>query len=320
MRSCWKTVACISATALVVACSAGSSDSLFNQGSHSNGTAGQGGGEAGKGGADAGTQLQEGGIAVDANLGEINPQSDCAEAAKLIYLVSVQKGLHSFDPTVDGRAAYRFIGNLNCPSSAEPQSMSVDRSGRAWVFYNDGQMFHVSTEDASCSPTAYRHPVNNAHNQLGMGFTATVPDSSEQVLYVISPDFGLATVDTETLAVGFKNVLVGTAAELTGGPDAKLFTFDADTTTLSELDASTFARTALHRFNDLQGTVAWAFGRYAGKFYMFTATDTMWGDILYSRTTIYDPVTGQSQMRDADIGFTVVGAGQSTCVPPPPPK
>lgn len=239
---------------------------------------------------------------------------ECEEPAKLIYLVSAQGGLYSFKPTVDGSDAYRFIGSLDCPSSSTPQSMSVDRSGRAWVFYSAGQMFHVSTVNASCRTTTYEHPVQSTLTQLGMGFTAAAPQSSQQILYIISPNFGLATVDTQTLQVEPKQALVGTAAELTGGADAKLFVFHAGNGELAELDTSDFTQTPLHRFEQLAGAMAWAFARYDGKFYIFTAHSDSEG---LSRTTVFDPATGKTKLRDENLGFTVVGAGQSTCVPAP---
>jgi hypothetical protein len=36
-----------------------------------------------------------------------------------------------------------------------------------------------------------------------------------------------------------------------------------------------------------------------------------------TKVTVYDPTRDAIAVRDADIGFTVVGAGQSVCVPPP---
>ncbi len=251
-----------------------------------------------------------------------NPSSndDCAESAKLIYLVSVQNDLYSFTPEIDARAAYKKIGRLTCSSTGEPQSMSVDRAGNAYVFYNGGEMFSVSTKDASCKPTSYKHPVVKTINQLGMGFTADAPGSRGQILYIISPDFGLATVNTSTFQVDKKNVLKSSAAELTGGPDAKLFSFTADTGALAEVNPSSYKETPIHAFSDLQNTVAWAFARYAGKFYIFTASEALLGGTRSSKTTVYDSVARQSTIRDQDLGFTVVGAGQSTCVPPPAPR
>jgi hypothetical protein len=237
---------------------------------------------------------------------------DCSEEAKLVYLVSVQNDLWSFDPERPGLDAYRRVGALSCPSASSPQSMSVDRSGQAWVFYSDGHLFRVSTTDASCRSTSYVHPVQDEFNQLGMGFTSTAPGMYQEALYVVSPDFGLATIAAETLAVTQLGVQLG-AAELTGGFDARLFVFQAQDAALGEIDPAALTSQALHSFAGLSGTQAWAFSRYAGTFYLFTSPQSGIG----SRATAFDPVAGTEAVRDADVGFTVVGAGQSICVPPP---
>jgi hypothetical protein len=233
----------------------------------------------------------------------------------VIYLVTQENYLYSFDPKIDGTSAYKRIGTLGCETASTPQSMSVDRAGKAYVFYSSGHLYYVSTTTAQCTPTSYQHPVSPAKsfNQLGMGFTAKVPSSNEQVLYINSPDFGLATVDLQTLAVTKLNVLPSTVAELTGGPDALLFIYASSTAELSQVDRSTYQTQSIHRFNQTNVT-AFAFARYAGVFYVFTAG----GSSTRTVTTTFDPQTNIESVRDPDIGVTVVGAGQSTCVPPPP--
>ncbi len=239
---------------------------------------------------------------------------DCLAQAKLIYVVSVDYELYSFDPTVPGSSAYKLVGPLSCPSPGAPQSMAVSRDATAYVFYDTGELFRVSTSDASCQATAYVHPNAQVFNQLGMGFTAASPDSEAETLYIVSPQFGLATVALPSFQVSQTGALVG-AAELTGGPDAKLFHFAAGNAALGEVALPGYGLSPIHTFTELSGTQAWAFSRYAGKFYMFTSP----GAGIPSTTTEYDPVTDTSTVRDPSVGFTIVGAGQSTCVPPPPP-
>lgn len=232
------------------------------------------------------------------------------EANKLVYLVSRDDHLYSFDPRIPGRSAYRLVGKLQCKTHGTPQSMAVDRSGWAWVFFDSGQLFKVSVRDASCSPpTSYKHPSGN--RQLGMGFTAAGPGSSEERLYVLSPAFGLATVSTQSLEVTKTGKLQG-GAELTGGGDARLFHFAASERQLSEIDLSSHSLKPLHKFKALQNVGAWAFARYAGKFYLFTSNG-----FAPSKTTEFDPKSRTESVRDEGIGFVVVGAGQSTLAPPP---
>jgi len=230
------------------------------------------------------------------------------DAAKFVYVVTNDHRLFRFDPGTPGAAAYKLVGKMDCKTLGQPQSMAVDRSGIAWVFYDSLQLFHVSTSDARCAPTAYRHPTND--HLLGMAFTAAAPGSPEEVLHVLSPTFGLATVDVPSLEVrriGGQGGMV----ELTGGIDAKLFLFAAREGSISELDRKTQATRPVHAFSGLEGAHALAFARYAGRFYVFTSHD-----LRTTRTTMFDPKSGEESVRDPSLDFVIVGAGQSTKVPP----
>jgi hypothetical protein len=327
MRTTWSLIA---ATFVIVSCSDGSSD-LFSgaAGAAAGGSAGtdsgaggipgqggaagaaQGGG-AGQGGT-AGTSGGAGGSAPDA--GPDGPVDDCAPAAKLVYLLSREGKLYSFNPGVSGLAAYSEIGTLSCGSTGEPQTMAVDRKANAYVFYTSGEMFQVDTSNASCQKiAAYQHPATGTDVSLGMGMTATSPGASGQTWYVQSPDFGLATIDLQTFAVTKKNVFTGVLAELSGGPDAKLFRFEGSTAQLAEIDLGTFGVSPLHTFSFAQ-VQAWAIARYAGQFYLFVATAPDPLNPKNATATVYNPGTDTETVRDQDIGFVVVGAGQSTCVP-----
>jgi hypothetical protein len=278
------------------------------------GAAGSGGGGSSPSGGTGGFTINLGLGGSGGNTGADAVPDDCADSAKVIYLVTQENYLYAFDPRINGTSAYNRIGTLSCETESTPQSMSVDRTGKAYVFYSSGHLYFVSTTTAQCTPTNYQHPVSPAKSsyQLGMGFTAKAPSSTEQVLYINSPDFGLATVDLQTLAPTKLNVLQSTLAELTGGPDARLFMYASSTTALSEIDRSTYQIQVLHTFNQ-KNVTAFAFARYAGVFYVFTAG----GSSLRTVTTMFDPQTNTESVRDPDIGMIVVGAGQSTCVPPP---
>ena len=303
--------------ACVFSCTPSSGDQVVgNSGGSSGGSAagGSGGGGSAASGGIGGLTVSLGQGGGGGNTGADAVSDDCADSAKVIYLVTQENYLYSFDPRVDGTSAYNRIGMLSCETASTPQSMSVDRAGKAYVFYSSGHLYFVSTTTAQCTPTTYQHPVTPAKSsyQLGMGFTAKAPDSNEQVFYINSPDFGLAIVDLQTLTSIKLNVLQSTLAELTGGPDARLFIYESATTALSELDRNTYQRQLLHTFNQ-QNVTSFAFARYAGVFYVFTAG----GASPRTVTTMFDPQTNTEAVRDPDIGVTVVGAGQSTCVPPP---
>jgi hypothetical protein len=275
------------------------------------GEADQGSGSGGTGGG-ATINLGQGGSAGIVHA-DASWDDDCADSAKLVYLVTTQNYLYSFDPRISGLAAYKRIGTLACETESTPQSMSVDRLGKAYVFYSSGHLYHVSTTTAECTPTSYAHPIEppQSFNRLGMGFTATTSGANEQVLYIHSPDFGLATVDLQTLAVNKLKVLESMVMELTGGPDAVLFAFESSAAGLLQIDRGTNQTRVIHNFK-LTNVAAFAFARYAGVFYVFTAP--MGG---MTTTSMFDPQTNTESVRDRDLGVTVVGAGQSICVPPP---
>ncbi len=226
----------------------------------------------------------------------------------LIYLVSEDHRLYSFDPRIPGREAYALIGKLDCKSWSIPQSMAVDRHGIAWVFYSSGELFRVSVADASCTPTPYKHPPGTT--QLGMGFTSAANGSSDDVLFIMSPGFGLATVGFPSLAVD-QTGRARMSAELTGGGDGRLFAFSAENGAIAEIDRRSYDASVIYNVKIGGRAHAWAFSRYAGKFYVFTS---IWGE--HSKNTEVDVDRKTERVRDADVGFMVVGAGQSTLVPP----
>lgn len=300
----------------VAACSANSNDnnvfgaggtggSFINPGT---GGGGDGGGSNGSGGTLLGNN--EGGVA-----------DDCSDNAKKIFVVSKEGALYTFDPGIPGLGAYVKLGNLNCPATTTPQTMGVDRSGTAWVFYSGGHLFRVTTDQGNvvCSSTTYQHPgaTPGGMYTLGMGFTATAPSSKEQSLYMISDTFGLATIDVYGgFAVTMTNALKGTSGELTGGPDGRLFTYEATSGQLSEIAlGGGYAKQPITTLSNIAGASGWAFSRYGGVFYIFTSAG-----LASSQCSTYDPASNAFGVRDTSVGFTVVGAGQSTCVPPPVPK
>lgn len=223
---------------------------------------------------------------------------------RLVYLVTLGEDLYSFDPRVAGPRAYRLVGHLDCKSSGTPMSMAIDKHGWAWVFYDSAELFKVSISDASCRPTPYHHPVGS--RDLGMGFTAVSPGSKDEQLFVLGKELGLASIAMPSLQVQRFGSLEG--GELTGGGDGRLFHFSPDGG-LSEIDRVSRTLKPIHTFSSMTAVRAYAFARYAGRFYIFTAS------LGNTSTTELDPETGEEKIRDRDIGFRVVGAGQSTLVP-----
>jgi hypothetical protein len=252
----------------------------------------------------------------------------CADAGTtFIYVVSSEYVLYRFYPP---EASFVEIGPIDCPAvgNATPFSMAVDRKGIAYVLYNDGELFRMSTaKPSACVPTGFVVNQDGFSSTFGMGFSANVTDPGE-TLYVASdtnagptgaPE-SLATIDTDTYqlsTVGQFSSVIGNA-ELTGAGDGSLYAFGIDQGPsgpilhLAQIDKPTakiIDDTYLNLGTGGQNIVAWAFAYWGGDFYFFTSVGG--GSSKVSR---YHP--GDTQAVDyATLGNTIVGAGVSTCAP-----
>ncbi|RMH42379.1 MAG: hypothetical protein D6689_08360 [Deltaproteobacteria bacterium] len=261
---------------------------------------------------------------------------DCAGGTELIYVVDDQYRLLSFDPA-DGRNEFSLIGNINCPAGAPwpdwqpgpatPFSMSVDRSGRAWVLFTSGEIFWVDIDDASCEASGFVKG-QNGFELFGMGFVSDAPGSSEETLYIAggssaqgSTDFRLASVDPDNPVVQ----PIGSIApnetfgpELTGTGAAELFGYfpGINSTKVQAIDKTSATLGQSWPMNGLGNQVrAWAFAHWGGKFYIFVTTTDLLGTDTKSQVHLLDPATGTSSVILDDIPYVIVGAGVSTCAP-----
>ena len=265
-----------------------------------------------------------------------------AGGVELIYVVDESYRLHSFDPAEleGGGNPFSLIGSLNCPAGsswpawgggnpATPFSMSVDRTGTAWVLYTSGEIFHVSTQDASCQATTFV-PGQAGFELFGMGFVSDEPGSRNETLYISGGSANqinvgnLGSIDADTLTAtsigGLPTAEYG--PELTGTGDAKLYGYFPQSSLGSPLDPYSYIR------NLNKGTVgveqewsmdplpsevrAWAFAHWGGKFYVFITTGFT---VANSRVLLLDPTNGSETVAVANSPNIVVGAGVSTCAP-----
>lgn len=244
----------------------------------------------------------------------------CADAGStLIYVVTEQSSLYSFDPSQN---VFARVGTLRCAAqaAAEPFSMAVSRNGTAYIVYDDGELFLASTANAACeSPTVKLQTPGGFPATFGMAFVSNTPNPGD-TLYVAGDNVNdpqenlLASIDTTT----FRITPLGPAplqAELTGTSAGQLFAFfstpnDASTTQIAALDKTTGAVGAPEWTLPLALGSGWAFAAWGGAFYTFTGTGT---------TTVvrrFDPAT-QTTIVAGSLGELVVGAGVSTCAPGP---
>jgi hypothetical protein len=276
--------------------------------------------------------------------------TDCpAGAGKYIYVVSDTNDLYTFDPTlVPAASAFHKLGPLNCPTENTPpsgpndgvNSMAVDRQAIAWVNFNDGKIFKVDTTQASlpCTDTNYMPGQGNFTNQLGMGFVTNSATDHTEKLYVSDNNgpggnnvagggLGLGWIDTQTMKMTFTGPwggsLAGYNAELSGTGGGILYGFftttPSDLAKIDKTSAATSGVIPLGSVNNSQGGYAFSF--WGGDFWIYTAFPTTADPNATTSVTHFVSADGGVGVVMPDIGFTIVGAGSSTCVPivPPPP-
>ncbi|MFO0742175.1 MAG: hypothetical protein U0270_40255 [Labilithrix sp.] len=254
----------------------------------------------------------------------------CAEGTDLVYVVSRDGTLHSFDPS---ELRFRRIGRLDCPGVGRslPESMAVDRSGQAWVGFDNGTLALASITTAQC--VASRVNVYSAHigTRFGMGFAPTAEGGigGESLFLTTEPSFGrlpdgrmtrgqslLVRIDDGAhprLAGVFPSEVRGLTGELSSRSDGRLFGFFTGEPyfSLAEIDPATAAlrwqkRLTGMRFNSAAGG-SWAFAAVGAEFYFF------WADGRESSTVTRLREDGTLEHVIRDAGMRIVGAGASTC-------
>jgi hypothetical protein len=318
---------------LVVALAA--CDSSTDRGRGGGGGGGGGGnGDSGVGGGGGG-----GGGGTDGGGGGGGGGGDnCSDAAKLIYVIDSNGALSSFAPnqTDVTKSTFAPIGTPKCSSKfgAQPFSMSVDRSPKAWIEFisvdllsakTSGEMFQVSTTDASCTKTSYQSG-QQGFEEFGMGFVSDAVGSDQETLFIAggpAPDpitmmassNNLGTYDTKTQTIS-KLPSLGGRPELTGTGDAKLWGFFPDATMprIAQIDKVTGAESHPYPLPTLAGSPeAWAFAFWGGDFWVFLKRTSDSSTIVYHVKAIDGSVTSWTTS-----GRTIVGAGVSTCAPTSP--
>ena len=268
---------------------------------------------------------------------------DCAVGADLIYVVDDDDTLLSFDPRKldEEQDPFTMIGEMSCPAGrswpdwdsyqASPFSMSVDRDAKAWVLYTSGEIFHVSTEDASCQATGFSKGQED-FELFGMGFVAESAGSSQERLWIagttvwdMSYDIigDLGYIDTETLEVtrvGSLPTGAPNSPELTGTGNGNLFGFYPGSSRISSQVARINKDNARHddddnwSFTEPGGdVVGWAFAHWGGNFYIFVTTQE-WGSES-SQVLFFDRQAITVTELLSDLPYKIVGAGVSTCAP-----
>jgi hypothetical protein len=280
----------------------------------------------------AATSMQDAAGSFGPAIGSSIGSAFCGPEGTLIFVLDDAEVLHSFDPSLlPSPAAFQTIGPITCAEQFAGEwlaanSMAIDHSAVAWVTDHAGHLGRVSTQDGTCTPTAYQPNQPGSHfSAVGMAFAGQVSNGLE-TLYVAdnsqdpvaTTGLGLATIDVGSLEltpVGpFDGTLAGRGAELTGTGDGRLFGFfPGSPSTIAQIDPATghIVSTAAIPLQALvAGNLAYAFSFWGGVFYTYLATGGGSTDV-----STYDPASGTTTTVLSQIGFNIIGAGVSTCAP-----
>jgi hypothetical protein len=284
----------------------------------SDGGAASGFADAGRADGTTGTEDSAVFIPDDASSTATDAADGCSDAAKLVYVVTSDDQLYSFDP-----AALKFtkLLTLNCGSgSATPNSMAVDRQANAWINYNDGTIWKLDIATGKCSATAWSK-AQKGWLRFGMGFSTNGANTTDETLFLnpmnelgTSNTNGLVKVDLTTMAptsVGrFTTTLATQSAELTGTGDGRLYGFFTTApASLAGIERTTGATPSVQKLGSLSTGSAWAFSFWGGDFWFYTANGAN------SAVTRLKTADNTLSTVVANTGMTIVGAGVSTCAP-----
>lgn len=251
--------------------------------------------------------------------------SNCAPEASLIYLVSEELTLYSFDPT---KNVVTPLGSVDCAGGIYANSMAVDRSGTAWINYGDDSLWKVSVKNPQCEATGFI-PNQQGVGLFGMGFASKSPGSNDEQLFICDlSGGGLGYIDLTNMTLlrlgPFTGDLAGRAADLSGTGDARLFGFfagsplgDAGSAEIAQIDPNTEGPVAEYPLPTIDTGSDWAFSFYGGDFYLYTA-DKYNANAPDSTIWKYSPGDGGLSVVQSQLTFRIVGAGSSTCVPTTP--
>jgi hypothetical protein len=246
------------------------------------------------------------------------PEGECAKGTEFVYVIDqFANKLSQFNPATK---QFMDIGALNaCPVSAgaTPFSMGVDRSGMAWVLYNNGQLMKAAIVGLQCTATTWSGA--NGMKVFGMGFSTNMPGGNEETLFIgggtsqTLTQYTLAAVNPQTMAVtplGMEPQL----PEMTGNGKAELWGFFPDATHPKVVMFDKTNGSIAKSFDEptLAGTMTgYAFAHWGGDYWVFLLKN---GE---TSTTVYqvDGMTGAIKSTTPAPGRTIVGAGVSTCAP-----
>lgn len=259
----------------------------------------------------------------------------CSEASKYVYVVDQNRSFYRFDPTIPNTSAFQLVGTLNCAVGDEPNSMSINREGHAYVLYGRSAplqpggfaceaLNQVDIETANCLAPSPFSCGAGGFTKFGMGYATDGPNTTEETLFLGSSiDTNFGALDVTTGIVEPRGALPIQGPEFTGNANGELWGFFPYETPpqVKQLDKSSGAQLQSIPLGTLPDVgsgymAAWAFAYWGGSFYLFYMVDPP-----DTSTQVYKlEYDGTLVKYIANTGLVVVGAGVSTCAPVEPPR
>jgi hypothetical protein len=258
-------------------------------------------------------------------------ECECAEGTDVIYVLSDNAELWSFDPE---ELEFTLISSFSCDGLISTFSMGVDRNAIAWVMFQGAEIYNIDVNNPlACIDPGYT-PGQGGFDLYGMAFVSEGEDNPCDQLYALrysggigfqeGPGIGaLGTMKTDDLLLDVLGPTDYDGGELTGTGDGRLFAFaGASPAKLVEFDKDDASVIDILPLDTLELTNAFAFSFFAGDFYFFTEG----AGFVSSQVTHMDyddsDADGEQQLEVVvpNAPIRIVGAGVSTCAPTIPPQ
>lgn len=193
--------------------------------------------------------------------------------------------------------------------------MAVQRDGKAWTLYTDGNLYKFDTKTGQCEQTSFLAEQPEV-TLFGMHFARDESNDNER-LYIASdssnPPFRLATIDVDSLDISIISYYqsIYARAELTTTPDGRLFgLFEGTPFIIAELNRTNgevMSQTTQSAIGYTSDSSHFAFAAYSSDFFLFIGNGSFTDIFLYDSTT-------QAMTVKKTISNGIVGAGLSTCL------
>ena len=231
-------------------------------------------------------------------------RTGCPEtgAGDQVYVVGDDKRFYAFDPPT---AKFTLRGVLGCPvpSGVGPYSMAIDRSGTAYVLFNDWNLYRVDTTSLACVKTAFVSGQHGFAANFGLAFAGDAGATIDPLYVAGGGPVTLARVNPVTYELTIVRMIVPTIStpDLTGTADGRLFAFYGSTsgTAVGEVRPATGDLLAESQLPSLGRGGTFTFALFSGDFWLFTSPSG---------------VTMVTRFRPADGSITSFGTAPSLIV------